>query len=228
MMKLGGIQKYSTIDFPGVLSCVIFTRGCDLDCFYCHNRTLLMPGELLNEADVFAFLKKRQGLLDGVVVSGGEPTLQEDLPLFIKQIKELGFKIKLDTNGQNPDVVEALCKEILLDYVAVDIKATNQAYETITGKKGYEKAVKTIKVLQKYKIDFEVRTTLYPSMDINELFVLLSSLPQMPRWRLNYFVMPEVYKKEDANRLLYPHLTQKDIGEHLNMLIEKQPNLIFD
>ena len=95
-MNIAGIQRTSTIDFPGTLACVLFTRGCDMNCFYCHNRELLMPGEDLPAAEVHSFLEKRRGLLEGVVVSGGEPTLQPDLAGFLKLLRDMGYKVKLD------------------------------------------------------------------------------------------------------------------------------------
>lgn len=102
-MIFGGMQRSSTIDFPGALACVLFTRGCDLDCFYCHNRELIAgDGDQLAEAAVFSFLEKRRGLLDGVVVSGGEPTLQPDLEEFLRRVRPLGYRVKLDTNGRRP------------------------------------------------------------------------------------------------------------------------------
>ena len=102
-MIFGGMQKSSTIDFPGTLCCVLFTRGCDLDCFYCHNRSLISAkGPALLQEDVWSFLERRRGLLDGVTISGGEPTLQEDLPEVLRRLREMGYKTKLDTNGQRP------------------------------------------------------------------------------------------------------------------------------
>ncbi|MEG2074140.1 MAG: anaerobic ribonucleoside-triphosphate reductase activating protein, partial [Angelakisella sp.] len=133
-MLFGGIQRTSTIDFPGTLAAVLFVRGCNLDCFYCHNRGLLSPrGEALTESGVKEFLEKRKGLLDGIVVSGGEPTVYEDLPEFLTYLKKLGYKVKLDTNGQRPAVTEELAKAGLADYFAVDFKALPRDSHFVTG-----------------------------------------------------------------------------------------------
>ncbi|HZJ78212.1 MAG TPA: anaerobic ribonucleoside-triphosphate reductase activating protein [Clostridia bacterium] len=226
-MIVGGIQKSSTIDFPGMISCVIFTRGCNLDCFYCHNRELLGDGPNIDEDEIMTFLKKRQGLLDGVVISGGEPTLQPDLKEFAKQVKGLGYSIKLDTNGQRPDAVEDLCKANLLDYVAVDIKARKDEYTRVTRCEGFEKALETLEVLRANGVDFEVRTTLYPSMTVDKLLDLLNDLPKMPMWRLNYFQMPDLIKKCDEEIVNAKALTKIKVSSYENILKAIQPNLVF-
>jgi pyruvate formate lyase activating enzyme len=128
-MHIGGLQKTSTLDYPGLLSAVVFTSGCNFHCPYCHNPDLAEGrGERLEEARVFAFLDKRQKLLDAVVVSGGEPTLQPELPDFCARIKALGYKLKLDTNGSRPDVLATLLRAGLVDYLALDLKAPPLAY----------------------------------------------------------------------------------------------------
>ena len=225
-MIWGGIQKTSTLDFPGVLSCVLFTRGCDLDCFYCHNRLLIEGiGLVVDEKEIFEFLEKRKNLLDGVVVSGGEPTLHKGLPEFLHKVKEMGFKTKLDSNGQNPEIVKELWQKNLLDYVAIDIKALPQDYKKICGVNGFEKTAKTVEFLNDIGANYEVRTTLYPSMTIEELEELLASFPAQKLWRLNYFKMPEQYKKDDFILLEQPSITQSVVNENLPKLQKLQPNL---
>lgn len=226
-MIFGGIQKSSTIDFPGLISCVLFTRGCNLDCFYCHNRELLSGGETLNENDIIAFLTKRQGLLDGVVISGGEPTLQPDLKDFLIKIRSLNYKTKLDTNGQLPETVRDMCMEGLVDYFAVDIKTRKEDYKKICGIAGFEKVTETIRILSEMKAKYEVRTTLYPSMELSDLVELLSSLPVMPLWRLNYFNMPRIFKQEDTQLLNQEALTPLKIKQARHQLQSIQPNLVL-
>ncbi len=162
-MNISGIQKLSLNDYPGLLSCVIFTQGCNFDCSYCHN-SLLIPfkkGEI-SEEEVFEYLEKRRNTIDAVVISGGEPTLQKGLKEFIKKIKKLGFKIKLDTNGSYTDVVKELLKENLLDYIAMDIKHDKENYPYITGfqKWDYKSVEDGIKTLEESGIDYEFRTTI--------------------------------------------------------------------
>jgi len=227
-MIFGGIQKTSTIDFPGALSCVLFTRGCNMDCFYCHNRELIsFEGDSLPEADIMSFLLKRRGVLDGVTVSGGEPTLQKGLDDFLRGVKEMGYLVKLDTNGQKPEKVAGLCWGRLLDYVAVDLKALPGDYCKITGKSGYLAAIETISLLKKAEIDFEVRTTLYPGMGIEKLQELMSNLPEMKLWRLNYFRMPIKYRQEDKSWLEQKSLTPMAIEDALPGLLKLQPNLVW-
>lgn len=227
-MVFGGIQRVSTIDFPSVLSCVVFTKGCNLDCFYCHNRELIEKGsEDISENDVLAFLEKRKGLLDGVVVSGGEPTIQNYLAEFFVKVKSMGYKIKLDTNGQNPQKVKEILDKNLIDYAALDIKATKEKYQLICGKDGFENVVETVKILKNSGINFEVRTTLYPSMKISELKEILTSFEVLPRWRLNYFKMPQAFKQEYKNLLAQKCITEKDIIENIENLQKSQPNLIW-
>jgi len=136
-VKLGGWQKCSLIDFPGKVCAVLFTKGCSFRCPFCHNPGLVLPKQLaqehLDEKIVFEFLQKRKGLLDGVVVSGGEPTIHADLPEFLTTIKTMGFAIKLDTNGDHPEMIERLIRKNLVDYWAMDRKASLPRYAQITG-----------------------------------------------------------------------------------------------
>jgi pyruvate formate lyase activating enzyme len=133
---IGGFQKFSLADFPGKISAIVFTRGCNFRCPYCHNPELVDPARYTPEIpqeEVLRFLGSRRGQLQGVVVTGGEPTLHDDLPVFVARIRELGFAVKLDTNGSNPDVLQGLIRDSLLDYVAMDIKAPLAAYPRIAG-----------------------------------------------------------------------------------------------
>lgn len=226
-MIFGGIQRLSTIDFPGVLSCVVFTRGCDLDCFYCHNRTLIsgQSEDDLSEEEVLAFLNKRVGKLSGVVVSGGEPTLWPELPEFLKKVRKRGFQIKLDSNGQRPAVLRALWEEGLFDYAAIDVKALPKDYAAVCGAPGFPQ--ETVSTLMALGAPFEVRTTLYPGLTLDALKELFKLLPNMPRWRLNFFRMPQVYKAWDERRLHAPALTRGKIDEAKEQLFKLQSGLTY-
>ena len=128
-MIIGGIQKNSLIDFPSKICCVLFTAGCNFDCPYCHNPELVKPPFTpVDLEEIFVFLDKRKSLLDGVAITGGEPTLQKDLPDFCTQIKSLGYPIKIDTNGSRPKVIENLIRNNLVDYIAMDIKTRPDNY----------------------------------------------------------------------------------------------------
>ncbi len=178
-MLIGGLQKTSLIDFPGHLSCVVFTVGCNFRCPFCHNRELVTLKnfkksklKLITEEEFFSFLKKRQDILDGAVITGGEPTLQKDLKDFCKKIKTLGFKIKLDTNGSNPQLLKEIIKAKLLDYVAIDIKNDWANYWRAIGLKNdqaerlnlKEKIKKSVSLVLRSKIGYEFRTTIVPGI----------------------------------------------------------------
>ncbi len=210
-MRIAGIQRTSTIDFPGRLACVLFTKGCDLNCFYCHNRELLAPGEAMPEEDVMAFLEKRRGLLDGVVVSGGEPTRQAGLVEYLLRLKGMGYAVKLDTNGQLPDVVAAAVAARAVDYVAVDVKAMPEAYEDVCGADGFDLAMESLSISIDGGVPCEARTTLYPGMKGEELQTLIAMAPKgLARWRLNVFRMPQTYEEADRFKLRLHGLTRNE------------------
>jgi pyruvate formate lyase activating enzyme len=135
-MVIGGLQKFSVSDFPGRISAIVYTRGCNFRCPYCHNPELVDPArypEPIPQSEVLGFLRSRTGRLGGVVVTGGEPTLHPDLPEFLSAIRSLGFDTKLDTNGSNPELLERVLTTRLVDYVALDIKAPLRGYRRVTG-----------------------------------------------------------------------------------------------
>ena len=229
-MNIAGMQKSSTIDFPGNLACVLFTRGCNMDCFYCHNRALLSgSGPLLPQQEVAEFLQRRAGLLDGVVISGGEPTLQPDLQPFLQQIKSLGYQTKLDTNGQLPEIVAQLLEAGLLDYVAVDVKAKREDYQTVTGRKeGFDLALETLALCKMAGIGYEARTTVYAGLREQDVEDIARALPQgLPRWRLNPYRLPEEYRPVEALRVRLPALTKRDLEALLPALRQWQPGVVI-
>lgn len=162
-MKIGGFQPFTLTDYPGHVAAIVFTQGCDWRCQYCHNPQLLPANrpenEMIPEAYVFDRLSKRRSQLDGLVITGGEPTIQEDLPRFIRTIRRLGLKIKLDTNGSRPEVIRQLLEENLLDYVAMDIKAPLDQYESIVGRHVDVVTLQTsMELLKKSDVPCEFRT----------------------------------------------------------------------
>ena len=161
-MRISGFNKLCLLDYPEKIACILFTSGCNYKCSFCQNSTLIDSNEsLIDEKEIFDFLEKRKNILDGVVISGGEPTIQKDLKEFIIKVKKLGFKVKLDTNGSNPKILKELLDEELLDYVAMDIKDVLNNYYKITGVKlvKVDNVEKSIELLKNSKIDFEFRTT---------------------------------------------------------------------
>lgn len=196
-MKIGGFQPFSLSDFPGCISAIVFTQGCNFRCPYCHNPSLVLP-ELFTvpiaEETVFTFLNERIGKLDGVVITGGEPTIQSDLIGFIKKIKELGFKVKLDTNGSNPEIVETLIQQNLIDYFALDLKAPWQKYTTLTGVDvDIDKIKKTMTLLLNSCIPCDFRITYAkPLLNEEDIQQVQSYLPERQGLTIQKFVSQNV------------------------------------
>lgn len=161
---IAGLQKMTLLDFPGKVACTVFLHGCNWRCPFCHNSELLAGKgeELMTEEAFFKFLRSRQGLLEGVAVSGGEPTLYKELPVFLKKIKDLGFAVKLDTNGSHPEVLKELVARGLVDYVAVDAKNSPAMYGKTVGKESFDLAPveESLRFLIGGDVDYELRTTL--------------------------------------------------------------------
>lgn len=176
-MKISGLQKMTLLDYPGKVACTVFTQGCNFRCPFCHNSDLLgAEGSYRVETEeLMAFLKKRVGLLDAVCITGGEPTLQKDLPDLLEQIKALGYLVKLDTNGTRPQVVKELVERKLVDYVAMDIKNSPDRYSETAGLARMELTAleETMQFLMEGSVDFEFRTTvvaeLHSAEDMQEI-----------------------------------------------------------
>lgn len=172
-MNISGLQKISLIDYPEHVACVVFTKGCNLRCPYCHNPELVDPANLeaqeIPVPDLFSFLKSRQGLLDGVCITGGEPTLHGDLRDFIEKTRTMGFRIKLDTNGSRPEILSELIKRELLDYVAMDVKVPLEKY---CSEMGFQEDVssisRSIEILENSSTEHEFRTTVVPGIHSRE------------------------------------------------------------
>ena len=193
-MVIHGFQKMTLLDFPGKVGCTVFTASCNFRCPFCHNARLVthtQPDDRIDEDEVFAYLQKRRGIVDGVVITGGEPTLQRDLGDFIRCVRDLGYAVKLDTNGTRPDVLAALLDEGLLDYVAMDIKNCPTRYAETVGIDGFDLAPvqESIRLLMASGVDYEFRTTvvaeLHTPQDIGSLAAWIEGAP-------HYFLQPFV------------------------------------
>lgn len=220
-MNIAGLQRMSTVDFPKKLAAVIFSAGCNYRCFYCHNRTILDHPPLLDEAEVSAFLEKRAGMLDGVVFSGGEPTLQRDIAWWLNRAKKLGYAIKLDTNGSKPDVLSALLSAKLVDYVAMDYKAPFQRYASIcfAPPKG---VAESLRLLMNSHTEFELRTTVVPQLTLADLSDMARAVPQLPRWSL------QLYREQPGDKAFLGNLQPyrpEEIRAFADKLREIQPNV---
>ena len=163
-MNIQGLQKLTLLDYPGHTACTVFTGGCNLRCPFCHNAPLVLDPDgnpPFTEEEIFALLEKRRGILDGVAVTGGEPLLQKDIGACLKKVKDRGFAVKLDTNGFFPDRLEALLKDGLADYVAMDIKNRPEKYALTCGLEDVDlnKIEKSVRLLMESGVDYEFRTT---------------------------------------------------------------------
>ncbi|MCL2540162.1 MAG: anaerobic ribonucleoside-triphosphate reductase activating protein [Firmicutes bacterium] len=229
-MKINNYIINSLIDYPGHIACTVFTVGCNLNCWYCHNKKLIdSNSESVDELGLLGKLKERAGFLDGVVICGGEPTLQPDLEEFILKVKALGLKVKLDTNGTNPEVVSRLLSKNLLDYIAMDVKAPISAGEETViaslscgaGKRSnpigrrevarYSQIVgvdcnitdikSSIEIIKASAIDYEFRTTFLPDLTVRDI----ENIAKMIAGAKRYYIQKYVTPAHLLNRNITPH-----------------------
>ena len=195
---IGGLQKVTLLDFPGKVACTVFLTGCNLRCPYCHNTDLVLTkdnGKYISEKEFFEFLLSRKGKLDGVCITGGEPTLYPNLTNLIRRIREMGFLVKLDSNGTVPEILKLLLREKLLDYVAIDIKNAPTRYAETCGADVIEQVKKSAALLKNSNIDYEFRTT------VCHPFHSPDGMQEIGRWlhgAKRYFIQPFV----DSGNLL--------------------------
>lgn len=193
-MRILGLQKLSLVDFPGKVAATVFTGGCDLRCPFCHNAPLVLPGRgtsALDAGGVLDFLASRRGLLDGVVLSGGEPLLQPDAADFLAEVKAMGFAVKLDTNGCHPDALADILDRRLADYVAMDIKNSLEKYPWTVGVPGFDTAPveRSARLLMEGPADYEFRTTLVrPFHEVGDMETIGRWLRGARRYYLQAFV----------------------------------------
>lgn len=208
-MKIAGIEKCSFVDYPGKLAAVVFVPGCNWNCFYCHNR-LLLQGQAaqirLSVEEVLGLLTSRRGLLDAVVVTGGEPTLQAGLPNFVARVRELDYLVKLDTNGTRPDVLGALLGEGLVDYVAMDVKAPMEKYEAVVGVPVNYKALnESIDLIMGSGVEHEFRTTVAPQLTHADVAAVARRIAGAKRYVLQQYRRPEEGLSDDPRLEAPPH-----------------------
>lgn len=180
-MKISGLQKTTLLDFPGHVAATIFTGGCNMRCPFCHNMDIVSGDNntsAYTEAEVLSFLNKRRGILDGVCITGGEPTLQNDLIDFISSIKEIGYQIKLDTNGTNPGILFSLISSKLVDYVAMDIKTAPSDYSRVCGIDRFntDTVLESVSILKNSDISYEFRTTVISEYHNSDTFEEIGTL----------------------------------------------------
>jgi len=210
-MKIGGLQKLTLIDYPGQIACTVFTAGCNFRCPFCHNPELVLPEKIkidkkkekLGEKNFFDFLEERQGKLDGVCITGGEPTIQPDIIEFIKKIKKMDFLVKLDTNGTNPLILEKVYQEKLVDFVAMDIKNSLENYQRACGVGlNKDKIKRSVSLIRSSRVPYEFRTTVVPTIHTLDDFIAIGKwLRGAKKYALQHY--------RDEGKILDPDLRKK-------------------
>ena len=220
-MIISGLQKLTLLDFPGYIACTIFTRGCNMRCPFCQNQGLVVPEhfdskEIIPTKDIIEFLQSRKSRLQGICITGGEPTLQTDLIEFIKQVKSIGYKVKLDTNGTNPEIIKTLIDNNLLDYIAMDIKNDLSRYEHTSGTSmAKESILKSIDIIKDAGIEYEFRTTVVKELHDEESFQNIAKIiGHVTNYSLQYYeetenvINPGYHTPSDDEMNLYYKIMQ--------------------
>ncbi len=225
-MKIGGWQKISLIDYPGKISTIVFTQGCSFACGYCHNPELVIPeqfGSLIKQKDFFDYLKKRQGKLDAVVITGGDPILQPDLLDFMNKIKKLNYLIKLDTTGIKPDLIKAMIKQKLVDYIAMDIKAPLDKYHTVTNRQINTNLIKkSIDLLINSQLDYEFRTTIVKNqLSLHDFEKIALLIKGAKKYFLQKFVSSKTIDPKFMEKTTYDQNTLDLICEIMSASVQE-------
>ncbi len=216
-MKISGFLKESVIDYPGKVSSVIFTSGCNYKCPSCHSKHIINGKNEVSEEEIFSYLDSRKGWIEGVVVCGGEPTLQPDLIPFTRKFKEKDLAVKLDTNGSNPGILQHLLKERLVDYVALDVKGPRELYSSLTStnQDSCLKVEDNMRILSNSGVDYELRTTIVPVLRMNRVnWLTPKELGDMARW------IVEVTGKNQHKHYLQKFVA-RDGGEMVDKMFSK-------
>ncbi len=225
-MIIGGLQKFTMIDYPDKLAAIVFTSGCNFRCGYCHNPELVLPEKFnpsLDQNEILEFFKTRVGKLDAISITGGEPTLHADLPQFMKQIKDLGFLVKLDTNGTNPEMLKEIIDSKLVDYIAMDIKAPLEKYEeVIVAKIDLESIKKSIKIIMDSGIEYEFRTTIVKSqLSVEDLINIGKLIKGANIYYLQKFVASKANDEEFLKKKTYSDKEFEKIKKDILKYVKK-------
>jgi len=221
-MRIGGLTRCSLIDFPGQVSAIIFTIGCNFRCPYCHNPELVdETADIIPTEDVLDFLHTRIKQLDGVTITGGEPTMHDDLIPFIKEIKALGFKVKLDSNGTNPEMLEKIINEHLVDYLAMDIKAPFSDYASGVGRPvDMEKIKKSVRLIMSNTIPYEFRTTVVKALLSSEDIINISKdIKGAKKYYLQKFVSTKILNPGFIKKTTYTDEEFKEIQKNVQKYV---------
>jgi len=224
MMKIGGLQRVSLIDYPGYISAIIFTQGCNFKCPYCHNPELVNPDLFrtpIKVSEVIDFLESRKGKLDAVSICGGEPTIQDNVISFIRQIKKMGFAVKLDTNGSVPNVLKTLIADNMLDFIAMDVKAPLDKYRDIVKANVNQDAIQeSIRLVLNAKIPYEFRTTIVESqLDENDILQIGKMINGAGHYVLQNFMAKKTLDKKFAKEKSFSEEKLRKIKKQLEQQI---------
>ncbi|HSV96648.1 MAG TPA: anaerobic ribonucleoside-triphosphate reductase activating protein [Spirochaetota bacterium] len=219
-MNIKGIHKTSLIDFPGRICSVFFTGGCNLRCGYCHNPELACNSgslRLYSNDEALGFIKKRRGFIDGVTISGGEPTISRNLESFIGAVKEMSMAVKIDTNGLNPEVVARLVDKALVDYIAIDIKTSPQKYDFVVGRQvDFSRVIETVETVKSSGLEYELRTTCIPKyVKLEDFGSIGAALGRVKRYYLQQFVADVTLDESFHNLKPYPVETLYGFREYV-------------
>mgnify|MGYP002559135766 FL=1 len=223
-MLISGFDKVTLLNYPGLVACTIFTKGCNLKCPFCHNSSLISGNDdtYIDEDEIFKYLNKRKNIIEGVCISGGEPLLQKDIKEFIRKIKSLGLKVKLDTNGTNPDLILSLINDNLLDYIAMDIKNIKSKYELTSGAKvKIDNILKSINIVENSGIDYEFRTTIIKEFHtLSDIDYISKKLDKKSKYYIQNFVKSDAVLDKNLHSFTSDEL--KEMKQILN-----NENIIF-
>ena len=233
-MRIGGFQKFTLVDYPSKVAATVFTIGCNFRCHFCHNPELVIkaqfPAPNKMEEELLAFLEKRKGKLDGVCITGGEPTIQPDIVEFIKKIKKMGFLVKLDSNGTRPDVLRKVIEAKLVDFIAMDIKHAPSKYEKAVGTKiDMERILLSVKLIMQGKIPYEFRTTVVPGIHEDEDFDEIAEwIGGAKNYSLQEYremkILNQDLKKQTKGKSLDLDAIKKRIGKNFGKMTVRKNN----
>lgn len=227
-MLIGGLQKMTLLDYPGQVAATIFTVGCNFRCHFCHNPELVLPDKkdsgVQTEKEVFDFLRSRKKLLDAVCITGGEPTLQKDIVEVCKAIKKLGYKIKIDTNGLRPHVLQRLINKELVDCMAMDIKAPWSKYEKVVGVKvDLDKIKQSVKIIKESGLPHEFRSTILPGLHtVDDVIKMARQVKGADAYYLQQFkVAPQLVNQDFSTEGKYTLKEMEEIKKQIKPWFKK-------
>lgn len=231
-MIICGLQKLTLLDYPEKIACTIFTGGCNFRCPFCHNASIVVENsfeETITEDELFTFLNKRKGVLDGVCITGGEPLIHKDIDLLIEKIKQIGYLVKLDTNGSNPQMLKNLVDRKLIDYVAMDIKNSPENYAFTCGleKIDFENIKQSAEFLKQGKIDFEFRTTAVKGIHTERDFLKIAQFLQGEEkyFIQNYINSGDTIVSRDTKNNFFSTFSNNEINTFVNVVKQFVPSV---